>query len=327
MDQHTLSDAGGQHKRVLWGGRWFFLWVALLLWGMWASPGRAQTNPSLSLLTVELWPDYDRPEVLVLLTGELPAGTALPATVTIPIPAGAQVNAVARISSDNIMVDDIEYSIDGDQVTLTTPDSRFRIEFYEPYESEGQTRRFSYTWQADIDVASLEVRVQQPVAATNLTINPNTTNVSVGQDNLTYYNLDPVAVPAGQSFTVEVQYTATSDQLTVTTLVPAGSNSTAGDTSAAVDPGTTTPNWALWLAIGGGLLVMAAVVWQVVSSRSRAGRPRKPRPVRSAPPTQAAPPPTPPAGAGVARFCHHCGQPVTPGDRFCRNCGTPLKGH
>lgn len=321
MNQHTVLDAGGPHKRGLWGGRWLFLWVALLLWGMWASPGRAQTTPSLSLLTVELWPDYDRPEVLVLLTGELPAGTALPATITIPVPAGAQVNAVARINSDNIMVDDIEYSIDGDQVTLTTPDSRFRIEFYEPYESEGQTRRFSYTWQADIDVSSLEVRVQQPVAAANLTINPSTTNVSVGQDNLTYYNLDPVAVPAGQSFTVEVQYTATSDQLTVTTLVPAG------DTAATVSPGTTAPNWALWLAVGGGLLVVAAIVWQVLSSRRQPSRPRKPRPVRSTPPAQAAPPPPPPpAGAGVARFCHQCGQPVMPEDRFCRNCGTPLKG-
>ena len=41
--------------------------------------------------------------------------------------------------------------------------------------------------------------MQQPVAATNLTINPNTTNVSVGQDNPDLLQRTRLPSPAGKA--------------------------------------------------------------------------------------------------------------------------------
>jgi hypothetical protein len=56
---------------------------------------------AIDSMFIDLWPDYDRRSALVLLTGALPANTKLPATVTLPFPEKAQLNAVARIDSSD----------------------------------------------------------------------------------------------------------------------------------------------------------------------------------------------------------------------------------
>ena len=96
-----------------------------------AAIGIAQTPVSvIDSLDIEIWPDYDRASVLVLLTGALPGDTRLPASVTLPLPGGAQINAIARIDSkDGSMKDDIFSSNDPpDTLTFVTPDLRFRVE-------------------------------------------------------------------------------------------------------------------------------------------------------------------------------------------------------
>ena len=94
-------------------------------------------NPvhGIDSLDIEIWPDYDKTSVLVLLTGTLPGDTRFPASVTLPLPEAAQLNAVARIDSkDGNMKDDIISSTDPPgTLTFTTPDLRFRVEYYLPY--------------------------------------------------------------------------------------------------------------------------------------------------------------------------------------------------
>ncbi|MBP8950216.1 MAG: hypothetical protein KBG73_15340, partial [Candidatus Promineofilum sp.] len=83
----------------------------LLLFLFAALPVAAQTEVTqLDSLTVELWPDYDRPAMLVILTGTLPASATLPAAVTIPLPAGAEINAVARFNEVDVLVTDVEWT-------------------------------------------------------------------------------------------------------------------------------------------------------------------------------------------------------------------------
>jgi hypothetical protein len=103
------------------------LLVMLMLMPM--TPGLAQNPVSvIDALDIEIWPDYDRASVLVLLTGTLPGDTRLPASVTLPLPEVARLNAVARIDSkDGKMKDDIFSSSDPPgALTFTTPDLRFR---------------------------------------------------------------------------------------------------------------------------------------------------------------------------------------------------------
>lgn len=119
-------------------------------------------SPALEQLAIELWPDYDRPLVLVLLTGVLDASVDLPATLTLPLPTGADVNAVARISDTNTMVDDIEFEVSEGQITLTTPDPRFRVEYYVPYTAEDTAHTFVMDWAYPMVIGEVTVTRNSP---------------------------------------------------------------------------------------------------------------------------------------------------------------------
>ena len=262
----------------------------------------------LESLAIELWPEYDRPSVLVLLTGTLPADTPLPATVSLPLPTAAELNAVARISSDNVMSDDIEFTTAPGQLTFTTPDPRFRVEYYLPYSANGNQRTFTYTWQASIPVTQVEATVQEPATASSLIIEPPAVSSSSGFNGLTYHTLPGQIVPAGQPFTVRVDYSLTSPQLSIEQ-APAAAIVEGAETTGS----TSSINWPLIAAAVGGVLIVIALTWQIASSTQVESRTRKPQPTRPTKQTR-------------ARFCHECGQPVRPGDRFCRQCGTAVKG-
>ncbi|MFQ5400087.1 MAG: zinc ribbon domain-containing protein [Anaerolineae bacterium] len=277
---------------------------------------QAQTPASsIESLSVDLWPDYDQAAVLILLTGTLPSSASLPAQVTVPLPANANFNVVARITADNAMIDDIEYSTEGNTLTFTTPETRFRVEYYVPYEANGDQRAFSFSWLADLDVGQLNVTVQQPASATNLVTEPAAVNVAEGDDGFTYHALPTLSAPAGQQVSIRINYTMSSPQLSVDNL-----RTSIADVQA-VSPSTTEAassvssiDWPLVAAGAGGVLILIALVWQVLTRRS-SDRVRKPRPVRRKAQV---------AAAGV-KYCHECGQPLEEGDRFCRSCGVPVK--
>jgi hypothetical protein len=126
------------------------------------APGFAQNPVSvIDALDIEIWPDYDKPSVLVLLTGTLPGDTRLPASVTLPLPEAARLNAVARIDrKDGNMKDDILSSTDpSGRLTFITPDLRFRVEYYLPYTVNKTQRSFDYTWLAAVSVNNFKLRV------------------------------------------------------------------------------------------------------------------------------------------------------------------------
>jgi len=297
--------------------RYSLLTVAVILLAA-VTPTSAQAQEEaerLAWLTVELWPDYDRPAMLILMTGAVPDTASLPAAVTVPVPEEATINAVARITDDNALIDDIEFVTAEGSVTLTTPDRRFRVEYYAPYDISGGQRSYTFNWVADLAVEEMAVAVQEPEEATSLEVEPAAVEVVPGFEDLNYHNLPPETVPAGVSYTVAVAY-----------------QTEGGGTLQGV-------NWPVLLAAAGGLLVLLALAWQLWGHRLPRGgrRLRKPRPTRSTgarrerdrkernPKGRAA------SGqkdtkSRPAKFCHQCGEEVQAGDRFCRNCGTQLKG-
>lgn len=271
----------------------------LLLLGL-LLPATMQAQTAVTVvqfLGIEIWPDYDQPAVLLLLTGTLPPDTPLPATVTLPLPAAAQLNAVARISTDNIMSDDIEYQTDETAVTFTTPNLRFRVEYYLPYRSEENGRFFTFTWQSPLLVEQMAVTVQQPAAANEMNLEPTAVNIGQRNDNLTYHNLPSVTVPPNAPYTTQLSYTLDTPRLTVETTAPA----------ATVEPLPASANRQLniYFILAGASAVFVAgyVGWHLWQ------RPRKaPKPKRR-----------------QKRFCTQCGQAIAAGDKFCRQCGASLK--
>jgi hypothetical protein len=272
-------------------------------------------------LIIDFWPDYDRAAVLVLMTGTLPADTATPATVSLPLPENAQLNAVAYMdAADGLM--NAEFDELDNQLVLTTPNLDFRVEYYIPYEVDGSQHSFTYSWTSETRVNQLEAKVQQPLAAAGMVIEPNPVEVSAASDGFTYHLLPDQTIPAGQPLAITVNYTMSADELSINRLSDSGESGTidlqpVGPTATSSNA-TQSINWPLVAGVAGGILVVAALVFLYLGNRPRT-RVRKPGPKRRA---------TKPSRqqAGANRFCHNCGERVDAGDRFCRNCGTPVKG-
>lgn len=305
--------------------------VAILLVTVFLAPIRPATAQSdvtqLSALAVELWPDYDRPSMLVLLTATLPEGTALPATLTFPLPAGAEVHAVASFNEVGALMSDVDYTVENERLTLTTPSNRFRVEYYAPYETEGNDYSYTFDWISDLAIEQATVVVQQPVAATDFRLSPAAASVAERGDGLTYHTLPPRAVAAGEPFTVNVAYTMEAPALSAPPQSPVDESAistptqeASGATSIGIDP--------IWLLVGAGALALAGGAWYLGQRQGRtAARHRKPQPTR---PDKKKPAPGNSSTAttlvaGQTRYCHSCGRQAQPGDTFCRNCGTQLK--
>ncbi len=266
-----------------------------------------QPVDELQWLTIDLWPDYDRSSVLVLMTGALAADAPLPAQVSLPLPANATLNAVARIDDAGQMIDDIVFENSGGLLTLTTPDRRFRVEYYLPYSGDGLQRQFTFNWPGGPGAAQMDLSVQQPLAAASIAVQPEPETVITGSDGLQYHNLPMRALGAAEAFSVTVSYIMTAEQLSATGLAPGPAAPADGATTAA-----GAANWPLILGAAGAGLLVAAVGWHLYSSRTARRAPPKPRPARAGAP-------------GRAAFCHECGAQASAEDRFCRQCGTRLK--
>jgi hypothetical protein len=285
------------------------VFLALLLPAMGYTEEEITTIDSLS---VELWPDYDRDSVLVLLTGALPPDTKLPGAVTLPLPETAQLNAVARIdTSDGQMKDDIFSVLGLGDITFILPDLRFRLEYYLPYEVDNGQHTFDFTWLAKLTVNELQLSVQQPAFANAFTIEPETENVFKGQGGLTYYSLPAKSVPAGQSFSVHVAYTMTTDKLSVDSLAPPQARAPKTESPAAVKTGKGI-NWSIVAVIAAGIILAMVFVWMAATRRAKLKQ-KIPRDKKG-------------KTKSISRFCSNCGNPTDKEDRFCSKCGSALKG-
>jgi hypothetical protein len=69
-------------------------------------------------------------------------------------------------------------------------------------------------------------------------------------------------------------------------------------------------NWALAATVTGGLIIVVALIWQIVSRRPSPDirKPFDSRVEKQSP----------------AKFCGNCGEPIDEGDRFCSGCGSEL---
>jgi hypothetical protein len=251
---------------------------------------------ALESLAIFLWPDYDRPSVLVLLTGTLGTDAPLPAVVSLPLPLDAQLNAVARIDAQNRMIDDIPY--------------RFHVEYYLPYRIEAGEHIFRFTWLADLSVERLETTVQRPASAPSLVTEPMAGAVMESSDGLTYYRLPAQAVPSGQPFSLQVRYPMADTRLSVERQGSSTGAPMAASPAAPESAPTIAFGWPAIIAVIGVGLLSALVTWRIAGGRSS---PAAPSTAGSEEPAE-------------RRYCHACGRPVAKEDRFCSDCGAGFDG-
>jgi len=286
------------------------------------APGNVLAQGELRLPSVEvdLWPEYDRPTVLVIYRLTLPASASLPQELQLRIPSSAEINAVAvRQADGNLFTIPYDRQLAGDYMEIsfqaTLPD--VQIEYYHPgLVKEGSSRHFEYTWPGDYAVESMEVQVQQPVDAADMRISPDLGNGVTAGDGLTYYTAQVGSLDAGQTFSITFDYIKPNDTLSSSNLQLEPS-APISDTPAGTSLTTILP-WVLGFL--GVVLIAGGGIWYWQSGREPAQTKRRTRRKASAGPESA-----PPAQEVGYIYCHQCGKRAAPGDRFCRTCGAQLR--
>ena len=284
---------------------------------------RAQTPLTFDLLQLQIWPEYDKPAVLVIYQMTLPSAASLPATVAVRIPAAAgDPNAVAVHQADGSLITlDYNRTVSGEWATIsfTTPGPEVQLEYYDPtLEINGNSRHFQYTWPGDYAASQFTIQVQQPVDSTDMVISPSLGSGATGNDGLTYYTQDIGAIPAGQEINITIDYNKSTDTLSATTI--------------SVQPSAPIPQskvtdlnisaWLPWiLGILGAGLIIGGIIWFWQSGRQRPAsrnRRRRSRAGTNEPASNVVP-------AEDAIYCSQCGKRASPGDQYCRSCGTQIR--
>lgn len=201
--------------------RWRFALISIILF---SSTATAETAPRLARLEVGLWPEYDRPAVLVMLHGWLAADAALPATIRLPIPAQAgRPHAVAkRAPGGTLLMAQHTVDIEGDwaRVNLVTDVREVRLEYYVVLPISDPKRRYVFQWPGGLDIKQVTYEVMQPIGAKDLSVQPPPTIQSVGNDGLTYHLGDLGPKASSDTFSIGITYTKTTSTLTAVALRP-----------------------------------------------------------------------------------------------------------
>ena len=284
---------------------------------------RAQTPLTLDLLQLQIWPEYDKPSVLVIYQMTLPSTASLPATLAVRIPtATGDPNAVAVHQADGSLITlDYTRTVSGDWATIsfTTPGPEVQLEYYDPtLEIDGNSRHFQYTWPGDYAASQFTIQVQQPVDTTDMVISPSLGSGATGNDGLTYFTQDIGAVPAGQNINITLDYNKSTDTLSATTI--SVQPSAPIPQSKVTDLNIST--WLPWiLGILGAGLIIGGIIWFWQSGRQRPASQTHRRRSRAA----TSEPVSNVVSAEDAIYCSQCGKRASPGDQYCRSCGTQIR--
>lgn len=288
--------------------------VFSLLFSIPSIAGAQGPDTVLGELIVQIWPEYDRPEALVIYDFTL-APTVLPATVQIRIPQGSELLAVAQDTPQGLMIYPYEFIADVgeyDVVVMTlTEMGKYRVEFYEPLERNGSQRRYALEWPGDYAVGNFLVFVQKPISARNLKTDPALPELP-GPDGFLYAQGQFTNLPAGQVFTIALEYEKDDDSLSTANL-PASISAPLETAQGGTFPLTTALPWLL--GGFGAAMIVGGVLWFWYSGRGRRdGRPsRKRHNAHTEHET------------GSQVYCSQCGKRAEGSDRFCRACGARLR--
>ncbi len=282
------------------------------------TPVHAQDQIKFERLDVQIWPEYDQPAVLVIYDFTLPATASFPVEISLRIPGGAQLSAVAKEENGSLLnVQHQPPTPQGDYDVLTfsvVDNATHRVEFYLPYTLRGNQRNFVFVWPGDYAVQNFSLKFQEPVGATNVAIEPKMDNVGPQEDGFIYHTTTIGETTAGQEITYQFRYDKDNENLSAASL---GVQPTS-PLDQPVSGQASFMSFLPWILGGLGVaLIVGSGLWYWLSGRSsRSPRVRKRHSSGKESSEEA---------DEAEVFCSQCGKRAQSNDRFCRACGSRIR--
>ena len=268
-----------------------FATVVMVLWFSFPGETRAQSEIGFVGVEIDLWPEFDRPEMLVIYRMLLSEETRLPVELTLHIPVAAgEPNALAVGPAGNLVINvgyAREIDAQGAAIRFVAEDRFVQLEYYDPsLNVDNLRRKYNFSAIRDYPVAATLVQIKLPADVRDVAISPSFGDGLVGDDSYIYYRYQADGREAGETFQLSLEY------------------------ERGVDP---KKRFAWGLGSVGILLVGLGVYrYARINQRSK----RTLRVTRRK---------TVGGGRAAGVYCHDCGAAARHRDKFCRNCGTKLR--
>jgi hypothetical protein len=271
-------------------------------------------------LQIELWPEYDREDMLVIYRFSLSADVSLPANLEIHIPHQAgDAYKVAMQDIDGLLYRlDYATRIEDDWivVTFTTPAPEVQIEFYDPrLRRDGSLRSYNFRWYGDYYAKSCTINIKEPLNATNLqTLPASLPGVGVIGDQ-TSYEAQLGEIEAQSSFFVRLTYEK-ADNLLVSSMEE--SVQAVSPINGQISGRTSLKEILPWVFGVVGVVLISMAVFLYLRTY-HVSKKQSPEVVKSnfQPDYRDVDP--------SAVYCHRCGKRAVKGDVYCRICGEKLR--
>ena len=197
--------------------------ILLIIISVW--PAAAQGALTIPQASLKLWPEYDDPGVLVILSGDFANDASFPQTVAFPVAEGAR-NIQATVNDPAKGLLSQEWQMQDGKVAYSLPQPGFHLEYYVDRPVSGDQRKIVHTFEAPYPIKSLEIAVQQPARATDFSVTPAPSRTTTGADGLTYHIINLENLAAGEKRDIAISYVKTdsglsSPQLALTSATPA----------------------------------------------------------------------------------------------------------
>ncbi len=280
----------------------------------------AQDAGRLTSMSIEVRPEFDQPNVLVIYYGELAAKDNLPQDVSVLLPKDAQLSATAYVNStqDLINTDPATTKDTGDgytNVTFKVPTTQFQVEFYYNPLQGSPDKTMDFVYKSEQAADQVQLQIQEPLKAENFTTVPASIVQTSSAHNFKYHVFDYSSVTAGQVINIHVSYRKTDPNPSMQYITPPTGSDTTSSSAASILPTTLVPA-VLAVAFGLSLLALAGfAMWRrrqndlaplEIEAPAARRRSRK-------------------SSGPVAGFCSQCGRAITADDNFCPRCGTPRR--
>jgi len=289
-----------------------FLILAMMVLLIFPSVVSAQGQIAIETVEVKLWPEFDKPDILVINYIVFSTDDEFSAQVDVRIPISATLHTVAVGTSAGVSDQGVNFTVtnDGDWrvVSIAATGPVVQLEYYDPaLKKDGDQRSYLYSWLSDYDVRNFIVSFQQPFDAEQFDSSLPLQDDGM-RDNLKYYLSNIGTAPAGKILTFDLSYKKPTGDLSASQL---SIEPVVVDENTA---GRVSLNNYLPYIIGtlGVIMIVGGFMYYRQSGRSTPSKKsRRKRADREE------------SESGV--YCAQCGTRARGGDRFCRTCGSRLR--